>query len=62
MDLLFKYAMTDKYLIEEASGSLWMSTEWGASYALCQYLGSSYAGLHVGDKGNAKNVRPIRAF
>ena len=62
MDLLFKYAMTDKYLIEEASGSFWMSTEWGASYALCQYLGSSYAGLHVGDKGNAKNVRPIRAF
>jgi hypothetical protein len=62
MDLLFKYAMTDKYLIEEASGSFWMSTEWGASYALCQYLGSSYAGLHVGDKGNAKHVRPIRAF
>ena len=62
MDLLFKYAMTDKYLVEEASGSFWMSTEWGAAYALCQYLGTSYAGLHVGDKGNAKNVRPIRAF
>jgi hypothetical protein len=62
MDLLFKYAMTDKYLVEGGSGSFWMSTEWGYHYALCQYLGGSYAGLFSDGKNVAKNVRPVRAF
>jgi hypothetical protein len=62
MDLLFKYAMTDKYLVEGGSGSFWMSTEWGYHNALCQFLGGSYAGLGADGKNTTKNVRPIRAF
>ena len=62
MDLLFKYAMTDKYLVEGGSGSFWMSTEWGYHNALCQFLGGSYAGLGADGKNTTKNVRPVRAF
>jgi hypothetical protein len=62
MDLLFKYAMTDKYLVEGGSGSFWMSTESGYHNALCQFLGGSYAGLGADGKNTTKNVRPIRAF
>jgi hypothetical protein len=62
MDLLFKYAMTDKYLVEGGSGSFWMSTEWGYHNALCQFLGGSYAGLGADGKNATKRVRPIRAF
>ena len=62
IDLLWKYALTDKYLVEGNPGTFWMSTEWGYSYALSQFVDTSYAGLGSDGKNVSKHVRPIRAF
>jgi len=60
--VLWKYQLTDKYLVEGNPGTFWTSTEWGYHYAISHGLGISISDLRSSDKGDARPVRPVRAF
>jgi len=65
-NLLWKYQLTDKYLVEsnpEGNAiTFWTSTEWGYHYALSHGLASSVQDVRVSSKADARPVRPVRAF
>lgn len=61
-NLLWKYQLTDKYLVEGNPTTFWTSTEWGYHYALSHGLAITVQDVRVSSKADARPVRPIRAF
>jgi hypothetical protein len=61
-NLLWKYQLIDKYLVEGNPTTFWTSTEWGFHYALSHGLAFSVQAVWVSSKADARPVRPVRAF